>query len=591
MENKNKNNIEKDLLSEWENITFTKEEKNTKNKINNCNKNNESKKMTISEEFLLENDWENTNEQIYKQKILEEPWIKNNEYLDINIFQLNIPSFHYFDKHCDTLYSYLPEKEFNNIISLPNNSSQVTIKKLINKGIHPKYMHDILLKLYDIKNIQKNHYKNIYSIIFKNYDPKYLDDYVPYFCGHNKKLKDILPFHYLNEKGIQELKILLWMINDNNKNIIFCPILIKLISLILIFCNKYETFEIICKLIEEEKNINKDDEYKLNWKLKFCYEDNKKLIYSISQCLKESSTKNIKIYNSKFEKIKYNIEKIYEDMCFNFFINYFNFYGIIRFLQIFLSEGVKCFYRLIYAFETEICEKSLHAKNKEEIIHKIREKCNKINDIQELFNISYKLKLIKYYDNYEPQNKEDILLYNKKGEFYLPIVKGGNLLNEYEIIHLWEILPFEYKIKNASLIYQASKDGYNLPNLIGMEEKYNKNTIILFLIETEKGDKFGFISSNLIIHTDNKYQRPSASFLFTIKPKFELFTPIDSDEILYVTTKDFIFGNGSNGPAIQLNQDLKEGDSYSGGCFNNPCLVNDPNGHFSVEKLEIFKLE
>ena len=124
-----------------------------------------------------------------------------------------------------------------------------------------------------------------------------------------------------------------------------------------------------------------------------------------------------------------------------------------------------------------------------------------------------------------------------------------------------------------------------------MEEKYNKNTIILFLIETEKGDKFGFISSNLIIHTDNKYQRPSASFLFTIKPKFELYTPIDSDEILYVTTKDFIFGNGSNGPAIQLNQDLKEGDSYSGGCFNNPCLVNDPNGHFSVEKLEIFKLE
>ena len=114
----------------------------------------------------------------------------------------------------------------------------------------------------------------------------------------------------------------------------------------------------------------------------------------------------------------------------------------------------------------------------------------------------------------------------------------------------------------------------------------------MFLIETEKGDKFGFISSNLIIHTDNKYQRPNSSLLFTIRPQFNIYSPIvDSDEILYVTTKDFIFGNGPNGPSIKLNQDLKEGDSYSGGCFNNPCLVNDPEGHFYVKKLEIFKLE
>ena len=93
------------------------------------------------------------------------------------------------------------------------------------------------------------------------------------------------------------------------------------------------------------------------------------------------------------------------------------------------------------------------------------------------------------------------------------------------------------------------------------------------------------------MHTDNKYQRPSTSLLFTIDKEPKLYNPIDSDEILYVTSKDFIFGNGPTGPAIQLNQDLKEGDSYSGGCFNNPCLVKDKDGHFSVKKLEIFKLE
>ena len=79
--------------------------------------------------------------------------------------------------------------------------------------------------------------------------------------------------------------------------------------------------------------------------------------------------------------------------------------------------------------------------------------------------------------------------------------------------------------------------------------------------------------------------------MISIRPEFKIYNPIDSDEILYVTTKDFIFGNGINGPAIQLNQDLKEGDSYGGGCFNNPSLVKDEDGHFSVKKLEIFKLE
>ena len=276
-----------------------------------------------------------------------------------------------------------------------------------------------------------------------------------------------------------------------------------------------------------------------------------------------------------------------------FFFFHINFYGIIRFLPLFLVEGVKTFYRIIYAIENEICEKRIKIKKLNELVFKIRELSRKIKDIQELFNTSYKLNLTRYKNKFKDINGEDLndKIENKKDEYYLPTIKGGNLLTDYEIIHLWEILPQEYKIKNGELIYQASKDGYNLSNLIGLKEKYNKKTKVLFLIETQKGDKFGFISSNLIMHTDNQYQRPSASFLFTIKPKFKLYSPIDSDEILYITTKDFIFGNGSNGPAIQLNQDLKEGDSYSGGCFKNPCLVSDPDGHFIVRKLEVFKLE
>ena len=45
----------------------------------------------------------------------------------------------------------------------------------------------------------------------------------------------------------------------------------------------------------------------------------KKIISSIAQSLKEISPKNRTIYYNNLEKITFNIEKIYEDMCFNLF--------------------------------------------------------------------------------------------------------------------------------------------------------------------------------------------------------------------------------------------------------------------------------
>ena len=152
------------------------------------------------------------------------------------------------------------------------------------------------------------------------------------------------------------------------------------------------------------------------------------------------------------EYLFFKVEDLYEDMCFNFFLDYLNFYGIIRLLPYYLTEGVKSFYRLIYAIENEIYD--MKFTHKVEVIPKIREKCQKIVDIQELFNISFKFKLTRYNNNYIKQKADNTdISSNVRNDFYLPFFKGGNLLTDYEIIHLWKILPFEYKIKKASIIY------------------------------------------------------------------------------------------------------------------------------------------
>ena len=570
---KNKKSEKKDLnnFDDWEiveNESMTKEEE---------------KGGTIFDEFLSSADWDNKDENEYKNKVLNEKWIKESPYFDLEKFSKNISSFHYFDYHCSKLESKCQEKNYINILSQPNFFSNPNTKKFIRQGVPPKYMHDVLLALFDIKETNEVNYNKFYSMIFKEHDVKNLGDYVPYYTG-KKTLKESLPFHYLNETGILELKILLWMINEIYRNvIIFCPIFIRLISLILIFCNKYETLEIICRLIEKEKNDKGILEIKR--RLQFTQSDNIIIIESIESCINDVPHKKRSTYYEIFQKIKFKKTEVYKDMYYNFFFNYINFYGLIRLLPLFLKDGFKSIYRLICALENGILEKGISLKKKE-VIKRISDKTKKM-DVDEIFNdsLNYQFKIIKNEENNEGNSEEN-------NEFYLPTYKGGNLLTDYEIIHLWELFPTEYKIKNATIIYQASKDGYNLPNILELEQKYNKNTAILFLIGTSEGDKFGFIISNLLTHTDNEYQRPNSSFLFTITPEFKIYSPdVDSDEILYITNTDFIFGNGPKGPAIQLNQDIRKGISYEGGCFNNPCLVKDPDGHFCVVNLEIFKLE
>ena len=539
---------------------------------------------TIFDEFLLEEeDWGKT-ENLYKKKILKKKWIKENKYLDTKKFLSNISSFHYYDSHNSNLEIKFKEKNYQSIYASKNFFSNPLTKKLFCQGVPPKYIHRTLLNLFDIKEINENNYNKLYSIIFKDHDIKNLEDYVPYFTG-KKTLKDSLPFHYLNDQGILELKILLWMLNENYRNvIIYCPYLIKIISLILVFCNKYETFEIICKLIDKEKK--EKEKIEIKQRLKFTKKENEIIINSFDTCINEVNHKKKNEYYDNLKKINFDKRLIYQDMLNDFFINYFNFYGMIRLLPLYLLRGFKSFYRIICAIENEIINEEIKFQKKEEVISIIREKTKKF-DVDEIIknSFNYKFKINKI-----EEDKEGIS--NENNEFYLPYYKGGNLLTDYEIIHLWELLPMEYKIKNASIIYQATRDGYNLPNILELENKYNKNTYILFLIETTEGEKFGFVNSNILIHTDNNFQRPNSTYLFTLRPEFKIYSPnVDSDEILYVTSKDFILGNGNNGPAIQLNQDIMKGVSNEGGCFNNPCLVSNPEGHFIVTKLEIFKLE
>ena len=527
----------------------------------------------------------------YKLKFSEEPWLAKNDLVDIDLIQDHLPSFKYFYEQNDHLEQLCTDKVFEHVLSKPNLFQSKNAKNLVRNGVPPKYLHDFLLKLFNLSDVNDKNFTVKYEYTFKTHDPKNLEDFVPFFTGF-KTFKESLPIHYLNEKGLLATKEILWMINNTYANIEYSPIIIQLISLILVFCNKEETYEIMCKILEQDFHIK--DTGKIRWRLRFNFKDNIKIITSISECLKEISINSGKEVYNHFLKIHFRPEELYEDLCFGFFYKHFNFYGMLRLLPFFLLEGIKSFYRLIYATEKLLREEIKILDDKKEIIPKVRSLLNSLENINDLFEISYTFPLTRNNNKYDfqspPENEPSI---NKRNQYYLPRITGeGNLLTDYELIHLWENLPFEFTILDMKLIYRGDKDGYDLKKILSLDEIYPKESNILFLIETMKDEKFGFAMDHLIMHTNNKYLRPGIAVLFTVKPLIEVFKlNSDSDEVLYFDTDNLIFGNGPNGPAIHLDQELISGETYEGTCFNNPCLIEGKGNSFKIKKIEIYKLE
>ena len=165
------------------------------------------------------------------------------------------------------------------------------------------------------------------------------------------------------------------------------------------------------KLIEFDYNLK--ETYKIRWHLRFKFNDNLKIITSISESLKDIT--NIgNLYFDHFNKINFNIEKFYEDIIYGFFLEYLNFFGIIRLFPFFLFEGVKSLYRLTYAFEKVLKENVLQINNSTNILEQIKHLGKNYQNIQNLFEISYTLKLTRNNNKYDFQEtpEEDLYKYS-----------------------------------------------------------------------------------------------------------------------------------------------------------------------------------
>ena len=531
----------------------------------------------------------------YKKKFLSEEWFKRSKYIDIDLVQDHLSSFKYLWIECQDLEIICTEKLFNHAMTKPNLFESKNVRNIVRNGIPPKYMNTFLLKLFNItKNTETlmNNYNKILSISLKGYKAEYLDDYVPYFSGL-KKLGNCLPVHYLNNSGILALKEILWMLYHLYPQIEYCPLIIQLLSLILVFCNKYETLEIMSCIIGYNLNYDKNEIYKIRWHFRLNYNDNLKIITSITECLKEVSYKSCKELYDHLTNIHFRPEKLYEDMCFGFFYKYFNFFGMIRLLPFYLHDGIKSIYRLIYAIEK--CTKDVLKliKVPDKIIGKCRELCNSLDNIKDLFEISYEFNITRNNNKYSEQsnikeNDKHIITY--KGQLILPEFKEkSEILNEYQIIHLWENMPKSFKANNVSVTqFQPNKS--KISDIIDKFNKEEKKYI--FLIKTTTNEIFGFAINGNFKDTNGKYINIKQGILISIEPIIKIYNiNAEYNEILFIDKDKILFGKDNTDTiTIKISEDLSNGETHETDFFNNHCLVNKEDGNFKIELIEIFEL-
>ena len=471
-------------------------------------------------------------------------------------------------------------------------------------------------------------------MIIKELDPEYMGDYVPYYYGKTKiKLKEILFTHYLNEDGIKELKVIMWLISDLVPKLEYSPFLVKICSIFLLFFDKEETFESMRTLIE--MNYDPSDIYKLRWHFRYSFNENKKLIDSIKIFL-ENQSENIKELFNIFREKGLEPLMLINEFVESLFLDFLNFYGILRFICIFLYEGVKSLYRISFGILNYLYENNLEEikECKKDLLNKLKNIIFNTFDYNKIFEECFELKLSRfnngyikdnygedieeleipfecasrYYNNNNSENDSDEENENEKDKeiskeqintkeksyisnFYLPSIEPkSNILTSKYIFKLWPKLPKSLRNSNLATIYSLSRKKINMRSILELSSKYPQDFRILILIETEQKELFGIILPQMLKDTgEEQYIKLDKCYLINFKPKINIYrdtNKIKWEKMLCCNKKGLWFCKKEVGDLIYINGTLTAGKTCKdNNYFGQGCLTKKEN--FLIKDFEI----
>ena len=547
------------------------------------------------------------------------------EYFSPSQMEKKIISYKFLLEEIKKLEATSTESAYKHVMTKKVLLLSKNAKNLCRNGIQFKHFRNVILKMFNVEYSPED-FNNKIKDVLKGRSFADIEGQCPSFTA--KTLEESLPFHYLNEKGIEALKQICWLLNGVLPKIEYSPTLLSVASLLLIFLNKEETYEVLRNIIESDQNVIELN--KLRWHFRYTIIENIKLDLSIKTCILDLSKDNVANHLKLIEEMGLPMLDLIQDMNETFFLDYVNFIGITKFLSFFMLEGVKGIYRLIYALislcsltqEAQVytrhdsksgfldtlkskitIESKIDKRPKEEVLKLFKEKSNKIEKFFNLVEIATQWKLTHQNNNYmyqfiPPSVRENLPKLNNL--FYIPsFVPESRIIKRKEIPKLWELIPSDIKFCNGILLFDKEKNPEcDLNTIYDVGEKLEDNSKIFFLIQTINNEVFGGIMEQNIKLKDNnvKYLIPPVSFLFSVRPEMKVYEPKDKehDEIVCFEPGAIRYGYGKEGPAITINYDLKEGSTEKDTVFGKDiCLIKDYSneGGFTIKGLEIYLMQ
>lgn len=540
--------------------------------------------------------WFSSSKQLTHQEaenvLLSSQWHSYSQCTDLDKLKANMFTIKLHIETQQYIEYYFTEYEYNYIIEGGDILQSQKVKNQIRYGIPCKYTRRMIMKIFidnqDIQSLDNNYRVRFFST-FKNRDPQNFGNHVPYMSYYDT-FNENLPIHFLNKKGIQITKEVMWLLYSVVPNIEFCPLMIKLVSLSLLFLTKAECFGYMRNMILADYQ-NKEDNL-LRFRLRFTFEDNKRIVLSFIECFNTVTKTTGKEIMSKMKKIGFDFQLLIEDIFFNFFYGYLNFDYLHRMFICFLREGSKVLFRIGFALLKTFKSTILEIEDKNEVINIIKSKGFEMRDINAFFNLAFSFGITQYNNMYKDTKVIEKYQPTKKTNYYIPIINGdSSILSDDDIFELWNLFPPSFSSKDGRLIYSTENYDRSLEKIYEIcSDNDNSCFNCLVVIESVDKEKFGLIMSAPFDKNRTGFYMPAFINLFSIHPHIKIYELLNRvmEKIVLCSDDKIVVGVGTEGPAIEIDKDMRVGFSFSSEVFGNHAFTNQT--HFEIDKIEIYTL-
>ena len=544
-------------------------------------------------------------------------------YLDIEKLEKKIPHFRYLNDELHKIETTSTESNVKHVMSKKVLLNSKNAKQLCRDGIPVKHMRTILLKMFNT-TVAKEDFDNKRAEVLKGRQFNEVGGQLPTFS--DRTFEETLPFHYLNEQGVQALKEVLWVLNGLIPKLEYCPCLASVASILLLFLSKEETYALLRNVIESD--LYTGSFANLRWHFRYNLDENVRLYLSIVNSILENSKSTVVEQFKLIENYGLPKVKLIQDMTDKFFLDYVNFIGILKLLPYFLYEGVSGIYRFAYGIiaicpfklvkEVKPEEKQNYSislldqltlqydydrRPEKEVFELYKNVSNKLENWNFFFDSATEWDLTARNNGFVslkiPSDMKEVFPEVKKSKFIPSLFPESKILTNEILPKLWTEIPNDVKYNDGTLLFdKASSPEGDLNAIYTICEKMDDHIMILFVIKTKNGEIFGGIMDQGIkLYDDGRYRIPISAYLFSAEPNVHVWKPKDRmhSEMVCFEAGSFRFGNGEDGPAITLDSDLKVGWTQR----NNTVFGNDVNllkdyaddGEFAIDNLEIYIMQ